>query len=419
MLFNNQTPYPGMAAILPTVGALLLILCQQNESSIVNRILSCRCLTYTGDISYALYLVHWPVIVFATAFFPAGLSPITKMTIVCLSLFAASILTLQIENPIRQKRLLSSRKQLFSFAACSVVIIALVSFLTVLLTPKPVDVISAIVSESVLKTIEPNNYGYIEPSEVATVGARRNANTVVWGDSHAMNLFDGLVANSGKSGLSFKFLMKFATPPVLGLDSLDYGAGISTRDEMYPGKVLQYINNHREVTNVILVANWTAYLEGNKYFGHTSGDTPTFTYLGKPVRKESAYKIFERQLGLTVSALCASNRNVFICLPIPTYDVNVSKAVHLLQLTGRDPNATLGCSLKEYESVNTNIMTVFSNISRTEPHVTIIPLQFYLSTNGTTMVAVGTNSLYKDSQHLSSYGSLFIGQQVSKIVSGR
>ena len=227
-----------------------------------------------------------------------------------------------------------------------------------------------------------------------------------------MNLFDGLVFNSSSSGLSFKFFVDYATPPVLGLSSENADG------EMYNSNALKYIVEHSEITNVILTANWTAYLVGGKYFGHRSGDIPTFNYLGKPVKKESAYKIFKQQLGVTMSALSSANKRIFICMPVPIYDVNVSKAVHILQITGRDPNTTLGYSLDNYTNVNTNLIRTFAEISHTYPNTTIIPLQLFLSTNGVSMVAIGTNPLYNDSHHLSSYGSMFIGQRVSEIVAG-
>jgi hypothetical protein len=227
-----------------------------------------------------------------------------------------------------------------------------------------------------------------------------------------MNLLDGLVANSTNYDLSFKFLVDYSTPPVLGLSSENIGS------EMYNSNALKYIIGHQEITNVILTANWTAYLEGAKYFGHRSGDNPTFNYLGKPVKKDSAYKIFGQQLEATVSALSGAGKNVFICMPVPTYDVNVSKAVRLLRMTGRDPNSALGYSLNDYTNVNAGLIKVFTKISSEHQNTAIIPLQLFLSTNGTSMVAEGTNSLYKDAHHLSSFGSTFIGRQVSEIVAG-
>lgn len=419
VFFNGETPYPGIAAILPTAGTLFLILGQQNEGSAINGILSCRVLTFMGDISYALYLVHWPVIVFATAFLPGGLSLFTKIAIGCLSVFAASMLTFQIESPIRKKLFFGSRKSLFSCAAGGIGMVAIIFFFTMHFTLKPVHKMSAFVGDSVLKTILPNSagggwlsYGSVDPSLVETVGAGKNANTVVWGDSHAMNLFDGLVANSTNSGLSFKFFVDYATPPVLGLSSENIGS------EMYNSNALKYIIGHREITNVILTANWTAYLDGAKYFGHHSGDRPTFNYLGKPVKKDSAYKLFGQQLDATMFALADANKNVFICMPVPTYEVNVAKAVHLLQMTGRNPNSTLGYSLNDYTNINANLIKTFVKMSGEHPKTEIVPLQLFLSTNGTSIVAEGTNSLYSDAHHLSSYGSIFIGRQVSEIVAG-
>ena len=225
-----------------------------------------------------------------------------------------------------------------------------------------------------------------------------------------MNLFDGLIVNSGNYNLSFKVFVNYGTPPVLGLGSEKNGS------EAYNSNVLKYVVEQIGMTNVILTANWTAHLEGVKYFGHHNGDIPTFYHLGKPVTKETAYKIFEQQLDATVAALAGAGKNVFICMPVPTYEVSVAKAVHLLQITGRDPNATLGYSLNTYSNVNAHLIRTFSEVSHNHPNTRIIPLQLFLSTNGNSIVTEGTNCLYNDAHHLSSYGSIFIGQRVSEIV---
>jgi peptidoglycan/LPS O-acetylase OafA/YrhL len=66
MLFSTATDYPGYAAAVPVVGAALLI-----ATGPVRRgpaaILSVRPLTWIGDISYSLYLVHWPLLVLPVA----------------------------------------------------------------------------------------------------------------------------------------------------------------------------------------------------------------------------------------------------------------------------------------------------------------------------------------------------------------
>ena len=64
-LFSEATPFPGLAAVVPCIGALLCIWCGQ--APWFGRILSNRLCVGLGLISYSLYLVHWPIAVFFDA----------------------------------------------------------------------------------------------------------------------------------------------------------------------------------------------------------------------------------------------------------------------------------------------------------------------------------------------------------------
>lgn len=60
--YTPLTPFPGMAALLPCVGAALIIAAGASGRSIVNSVLSWRPVVFVGLISYSLYLWHWPVL---------------------------------------------------------------------------------------------------------------------------------------------------------------------------------------------------------------------------------------------------------------------------------------------------------------------------------------------------------------------
>lgn len=60
--FSQETKFPGLSAVLPCMGAALMI-CAGDKvrfSYIVNN----RFMMGIGSISYSLYLVHWPLIIF-------------------------------------------------------------------------------------------------------------------------------------------------------------------------------------------------------------------------------------------------------------------------------------------------------------------------------------------------------------------
>jgi peptidoglycan/LPS O-acetylase OafA/YrhL len=62
---NNVTPYPGTAALFPTLGAAALILA--GPKSATGWILSTRPMRLIGRVSYSWYLWHWPVLILAEA----------------------------------------------------------------------------------------------------------------------------------------------------------------------------------------------------------------------------------------------------------------------------------------------------------------------------------------------------------------
>ena len=66
MLFDESIAYPGFYSLTPTVGAALLIFAGSataGNSRLSKLLFENRAATWTGKISYSLYLVHWPIIV--------------------------------------------------------------------------------------------------------------------------------------------------------------------------------------------------------------------------------------------------------------------------------------------------------------------------------------------------------------------
>jgi peptidoglycan/LPS O-acetylase OafA/YrhL len=62
--FDDTTPFPGEAALLPVLGTAALIHAGETHATLVGRVLSSRVFVFIGLISYSLYLFHWPIFVF-------------------------------------------------------------------------------------------------------------------------------------------------------------------------------------------------------------------------------------------------------------------------------------------------------------------------------------------------------------------
>ena len=100
ILFTNETPYPGLAALLPTAGTAALILAGQREEigGVVGSLLRLPAVVQVGKWSYSWYLWHWPVLVLGTAY---SVATTWLVFLVLLSLLLASLTYCTIEQPAR------------------------------------------------------------------------------------------------------------------------------------------------------------------------------------------------------------------------------------------------------------------------------------------------------------------------------
>ena len=101
-LIDGRTPFPGPWTLLPTVGALLLILAGSHAANPVSRALGWRPFVAVGDTSYSLYLWHWPVIVFAAVLWPD--QPWVLVAAAVVSIVPAVASYRFVEQPIRLSR---------------------------------------------------------------------------------------------------------------------------------------------------------------------------------------------------------------------------------------------------------------------------------------------------------------------------
>ncbi|WP_434650397.1 acyltransferase family protein [Pseudomonas sp. D1-2] len=116
--FGHDLPFPGMYALVPTIGAALLILTKGN--GVVTRILASKPMVSIGLVSYALYLWHWPLMAAVRVLDPTPAAWL--MTIILLiSGLLAWLSYIFIERPIRSKRIFSGKAPVWSCALIVVV----------------------------------------------------------------------------------------------------------------------------------------------------------------------------------------------------------------------------------------------------------------------------------------------------------
>lgn len=103
LAINEAMRFPGYAALLPTLGTVLLITCHNAPYS-PHRLLALRPLQWVGDLSYSIYLWHWPLVVFTRPFGEEA-SQLSAAIVIGGSLLFAVLSKYLIEDPFRRGRI--------------------------------------------------------------------------------------------------------------------------------------------------------------------------------------------------------------------------------------------------------------------------------------------------------------------------
>lgn len=115
--YTPKTPFPGAAAILPIAGTLLVIWAGSPDRRWSPlRLMSLRGTQWVGDLSYSIYLWHWPLLILTPFLILGGLSTPIKLGLLALTLLLAALSKRFVEDPIRSGPVLASHLPRRSFA---------------------------------------------------------------------------------------------------------------------------------------------------------------------------------------------------------------------------------------------------------------------------------------------------------------
>jgi peptidoglycan/LPS O-acetylase OafA/YrhL len=261
VVFNEHTPFPGLAAVLPVAGAAALIAA---EGSVVNRqILSLRPVVLVGLVSYSWYLWHWPLMTYLRISSPVGLSHVALAGAGLLAFGLAYLSWRFVEQPLRRPSL-SNPAVLWRYAGVIAAVVAGVGIIGAghgwpeRLPPEAARI------EQVVSTVhaDPCLAGWgqrspnLSPSCVSASG--RQPVVAVIGDSHAAALGPGVRRLASASGWGAVVFAKSSCRP-LGDVTIwrliePHFAGDCAA---FRKAAFNWVLSHPDVKTVLLVGNWS------------------------------------------------------------------------------------------------------------------------------------------------------------------
>lgn len=386
-LYDEHTRFPGLAALLPVLGAAGLIHVGASGPSQVSRALSARPLVYVGLISYSLYLWHWPLVVLTQ--FSMRMAPFTHwqnaiMLVVAVGLGSVSYHL--IERPFRSFR--CSRAWVFGAAASCVGILGTASAVGLGFAGFPQRVSPSVLAfdaarRPTIPFIECDQR-FTEPCQLGAHSVP--ATVVLWGDSHLIAWGPVLDVVLAERGMRAVFMPASACPPLFDVES-----SLNPRCARVNEAVRALVLRHREIDTVVMAAYWAVYFRPN---GPVSGT-------GRIAPGSSSAETTRRALVDTLRWLSQRGTTTIVLGPVPAYEDDVPLA---LALAARDHTGNPKTMIRaEHYAANADFFRAMTHVDlplvhAVDPAVWMCAPRCEMQQNGIT--------LYRDANHLSVAGAM-------------
>lgn len=130
-LIGPDQEFPGWLAISPTFGALLVIAAGMPRNSWLGPFVGWRPVQYVGDVSYELYLVHWPLVVTFGVIVGHDPNSWDGLLLIALAVVLATVLRSAVAFLLKVwKAMRAQRRVAFAFAATGAILFGAAAVVT-------------------------------------------------------------------------------------------------------------------------------------------------------------------------------------------------------------------------------------------------------------------------------------------------
>lgn len=388
--------HPGLAALIVCCATVLIILSnsQRWHENFVSRTLS-----KVGDFSYSLYLVHWPLFALAkNVWQPEGPLPwLWRWGLFGASFVLGYVLYVVVERPLHVTTKVSRPKMLTGVGACSVILLS-VGFGCLFAEPERNAVTRARDPNPGFSMVCDNTSDHFEPRPECQTAPR--SAVLVWGDSFAMHLVDGLV---NVRHLDVHQATKSVCGPLLGAAVVRAqsfrGEGWARQCIAFNDSVLDWLGRADWVTKVVLASPFDQYVttgERNLVRSRESGMMQVSS-----ASVEEAYS----RLADTVLAIRALGKEVVVVAPPPISDFDVGRCLERASLgwpvagVARDCRIPLG----DYRAFRADVIRLLTRVERELP-VKVVWFDAALCDDRSCKAQINGVPVYKDRGHFSRAG---------------
>ena len=272
--FNNNYKFPGPLSLIPVFGTTLILL-YSKEGNFVYKFLNLKILDHIGEISYSLYLWHFPILVYLKYSLGSDLNVGNKIFIILLTYVLSLITYKYVEKPFYKKKILSTKV----FLILIIIFITITSFLGLYINSNK-ETFSRLAhkTEMIKKNFSKYSFGVSEPY---TFNINRNfsknldtINILIIGDSHGRDLTRALISNKkNKKKYEFSFLTTKILESYANNNQIKPEHKSRIDDSNYILLSRQFTSEKNQIKRISKIGNFVKSLE--KFFVIV-GSTPEF-----------------------------------------------------------------------------------------------------------------------------------------------
>tara|TARA_R110002096_G_scaffold349304_1_gene542405 strand:+ start:1684 stop:3621 length:1938 start_codon:yes stop_codon:yes gene_type:complete len=412
LLIDTNTPFPGVAALLPVGAAAVFLATGLPAESLGGRLFQASPLVFLGRISYSTYLFHWPMITFYTMATGNELDTRASVLILAGTLGLAALSWRFLESPFReaQRSHPHVRPAVALLVALGIIAAAALSLqmadgVPSRMTPAAQKMQASLAADRYVNNVvcQPGNGLPIVPkASICAFGeAAGKISYLVWGDSHAGMYREVLAQGTDLTGV-------MATmpdcPPLIGVHT----SKRKNRGECQKLQkvVLQMAANGR-VSLVVLGGRWANLASEARAPG--DGGLPKTLYDDEAGGKVIA---FAAALRRTVKRLTEAGVRVVVIGPTP----EVSYSVPSMMIRAAHLGYTIpAISRQEFDRRQALVFAALTTVESMQGVQVIYPHRL-LCGSLTCAVSDGMHALYTDDDHLSAQGTGLVAPPIIRAI---
>ena len=392
--------HPGLQALAICIATLFVIL---RAHPVLSGGPAMRGVAKVGDVSYSLYLVHWPIFAF---FNNAWIGETAKdqpiwisLALLALSLVLAFALNRFVEEPIRHANIERTTRTLVSIASTSLALMLLT-----------VGIAHAVAAGKDYAAIKRPNEGFgpqchyqenFQPRPECRNSDKPDV--MVWGDSFAMHLVPGIAARHGVMQAT-----RSVCAPLRGVSVV-----LGRVDEAWARRciefnesVLAYLKTDDAIRTVVL---------SSPFYTHVSADEKLLDVdpnTGAERRAPGNVQDTVEGLRRTAQAVRAMGKRVVIVAPPPTAGFDIGRCVERLERKLVSLHAPADCEIREsvYHQERALVLQVLDGARK--QGIEVVSFDPFLCKDGRCATRLGGTLLYVDSGHLTREGSVLLANAV-------